>query len=48
VKALFAISKKQGFNLADVVSRRFGVGQADDLSISEASELIDELNRNGN
>ena len=46
VKALFAITKSQRLNLNDVVHHRFGVGRADDLSISEASELIDEL-KNG-
>ena len=43
VRALHAIANRQGLNLEAVVRDRFDVERADALSISEASELIDEL-----
>lgn len=41
VRALRAIATRQAIDLASEVSSRYGVKRADDLSISEASELID-------
>ncbi len=50
-KALFAITRGQGIDLNQLLRNRFHVGRADDLTIKEASALIDELkkseNRNG-
>ena len=43
VRALHAIANRQGLNLEAVIRDRFDVERADTLSISEASELIDEL-----
>ena len=43
VRALHAIANRQGLNLEAVVRDRFNAERADTLSISEASELIDEL-----
>jgi len=44
------IADRQGVNLAGLLRQRFGVGQAGELSITEASALIDELKveTNGN
>jgi hypothetical protein len=44
VGALHAIATRQGFNLTDRLKERFNIYRAEDLSISEASRLIDELN----
>ena len=43
VRALHAIANRQGLNLEAVIRDRFNAERADTLSISEASELIDEL-----
>jgi hypothetical protein len=45
VKALFAITKGQGINLARLVQERFQVRRADDLNIKQASQLIEELKK---
>ena len=42
-RALNLIADRQGVNLAELLRQRFGVDQAGDLSITEASALIDEL-----
>jgi len=49
-RALNVIADRQGVNLAALLRQRFGVGQAGELSITEASALIDELKvgANGN
>jgi len=49
-RALNVIADRQGVNLAALLRKRFGVGQAGELSITEASALIDELKvgANGN
>ena len=49
-RALNVIADRQGVNLAGLLRQRFGVGQAGELSITEASALIDELKvgANGN
>ena len=47
VKAIFAISRSKQVNLTKLLHDRFHVAKPDDLSIKEASQLIDEL-KNGN
>lgn len=47
-RALEAISKRQNFDLAELLHHRFGTYQSSDLSITEASSLIDELNSSTN
>ena len=44
VRALHAIATRQGFNLTDRLRDQFQLYRAEDLSISEASRLIDDLN----
>jgi len=44
VRALHAIATRQGFNLTERLRERFGLFRAEDLSISEASRMIDDLN----
>ena len=49
-KAIYAISRSQGYSrqrLGDMVSESFGVDSVSDLSIGEASSLIDTLKNNG-
>jgi hypothetical protein len=48
VRALHAIADRQHLDLANVLQERFTVSQAEDLSITEASELIDSLKGAGN
>ncbi len=43
VRAIFAISKRNGVDLPGLLSSQFGVERADDLSIRDASSLIDQL-----
>ncbi len=43
VRALFAIADRQGIELGDLLRSRYGVAQADELAITEASALIDDL-----
>jgi hypothetical protein len=45
VKALYAITRSQGLDLKSVLQGRFRVGRPDDLTIKEASALIDELKK---
>lgn len=45
VKALFAIAKSQRLDLSQVLRDRFHVARPDDLSLKEASNLIDQLKR---
>lgn len=47
-RALHAIADRQGIDLAGLLRQRFGVDQAGDLSITEASALIDELKNQAN
>ena len=44
VRALHAIATRQGFNLTDRLKDQFHLYRAEDLSISEASRLINDLN----
>ena len=49
VRAIHAIADRQRLALADLLHGRYGIGQASELSITEASGLIDEMKRaNGN
>jgi len=43
VRALHAIAQRQQLDVRNVVHSRYGVDTPEDLSITEASELIDEL-----
>ena len=43
VRAIHAIARRQSVDLAVLLRERFGSQRPDDLSISAASELIDEL-----
>jgi len=47
-RALRAIADRQGLDLVAELRNRFGVEQPEDLSISEASSLIDELKSSAN
>ena len=43
VKAIFAIARAQKLNVQQLLRERFNVGRPDDLTIKEASQLIDSL-----
>jgi hypothetical protein len=43
VRAIEAISRRQQMDLANLLRQRFGTDKTADLSITEASSLIDEL-----
>ena len=43
VRALHAIATRQNFNLTDLLRERFHIYKAEELSLREASNLIDEL-----
>lgn len=45
VKAILAMARRQGVELGYVLHDRFGVSQVAELSISEASTMIDELKK---
>lgn len=47
-RALHVIADRRGIDLAGLLRQRFGVDQAGDLAITEASQLIDELKGAGN
>lgn len=44
LRAIAAIAKRLQINIDDVLRERFQVGQPQDLSVRQASELIDALN----
>lgn len=44
VRALHSIATRQNFNLTDLLRERFHLFKAEELSLREASQLIDELN----
>ena len=46
VRALHAIANRQKADLARLVQDRFQVSRPEDLSITQASQLIDELKKN--
>jgi hypothetical protein len=43
IKALYAITKEQGLDLNGLLRERFRLGKPEQLSIREASQLIDDL-----
>ena len=45
VRAIFAIGRRQGLDPKAVVLERFGLERLEDLSVREASSLIDDLKR---
>jgi hypothetical protein len=47
VRALYAIADRQELDAAGLVQSRYGVDKPEDLSITEASELIDSLKAAG-
>jgi hypothetical protein len=49
-RAIRAIAKRQQFDVSQLLTNRFGVQRPEDLSVSDASALIDELKTltNGN
>jgi hypothetical protein len=46
IRAIFALARRQRIDPQRLASERFGVDRSEDLSIREASSLIDELKRN--
>ena len=48
VRALHAIAQRQQLDAANLVQSRYGVDKPEQLSITEASELIDSLKASGN
>lgn len=44
VRALHAIATRQNFNLTELLREKFHIYKAEELSLREASQLIDELN----
>ena len=44
VRALHSIATRQNFNLTELLRERFLIYKAEELSLREASQLIDELN----
>jgi len=43
VKAIYAIAKQLGVDLADALHQQFGVHRPDELTVKQASALIDSL-----
>jgi hypothetical protein len=43
IRALYAIARRRGLDLAAELHSRFGVEQLEDLSLTQASQLIDAL-----
>jgi hypothetical protein len=43
IKAIHAIARNQGLNVAQLLRERFHVAKPEDLTIGEASQLIDQL-----
>ena len=48
VRALSAIAERKQLDLAGILAQRFGTRESTELSIVEASQLIDELKTAGN
>lgn len=46
-KAIFAIAKDRQVNVQPIIRSKFGVGKIEHLSIKQASELIDQLKKEG-
>lgn len=47
VRAIRAIASKQRLDLQNLLEQRFGVGRVENLRLSDASTLIDELKNGG-
>ena len=47
-RAIRAIAGRRRFNLDQLLGERFGVGSPEELSLSDASSLIDELKESAN
>lgn len=45
VRALRAIASRQGFNLTEHLQGQFNLQRAEDLTVRQASQLIDDLNQ---
>jgi len=43
VKAIYAIARSQGMDVHQLLRDRFNVGRPDDLTVKEASQMIDSL-----
>ena len=43
VKALYAISRQKGIDLRTILRERFSLSRPDELTLPQASGLIDEL-----
>ena len=43
VRAIYVIADRNGIELGDLLRGRYGVTQSEELTITEASQLIDEL-----
>jgi hypothetical protein len=48
VRAIHAIASRQGLDLAATLHERYGIDRPEDLAISEASQLIDDLKAQAN
>jgi hypothetical protein len=48
VKAIFAITRSQSLDMTRLLRERFHVDRPDDLTLKQASSLIDELKKAGN
>jgi hypothetical protein len=48
IRAIHAIANRNGADLPGLLQSQFGVGRPDDLSIRDASALIDQLKGSGN
>lgn len=46
VKAIYAITRAQGLNVNQLLRDRYKIGKPEELSIKEASQLIDSLKSN--
>jgi len=47
VKVICAVARERGVSLAELLRERYGVGRPKDLSVRQASEVIDHLKRTG-
>jgi hypothetical protein len=48
VRAIHAIASRQGLDLVQALQERFGIDRPEDLAITEASQLIDEMKASTN
>ena len=48
IRAIYAIAGRQHIDLPGRLQGRFSMGRPEDLSLSQASQLIDELKGSGN